>query len=195
MATVKPKMVNTFTITGDCVSHARTDVEVRDVDVTIDVFEVTPCNRAALWQLDKDPIDCLVANASGLTVVEQRGSTTGKDVGSPTAQAWNRERTERVEQFDTAGVNPSPGDVFAGRAKPDRRTIQCLLPSSAAACAEDRIFQGNQILVGPGDRPNGGRQRVVADGADQQITVGRECDRVNVLVVPAQANIASVQEP
>ena len=36
MATVKPKMVGNFTITGDCISHARTDVEVRDVDVTID---------------------------------------------------------------------------------------------------------------------------------------------------------------
>ena len=34
MATVKPKMVGNFTITGDCISHARTDVEVRDVDTT-----------------------------------------------------------------------------------------------------------------------------------------------------------------
>lgn len=36
MATVKPKLFNQFKITGDCISHSRTDCEVRDVEVTID---------------------------------------------------------------------------------------------------------------------------------------------------------------
>ena len=36
MATVRPKTVVQYTITGTAVSHSRTDIETRDVDVTID---------------------------------------------------------------------------------------------------------------------------------------------------------------
>ena len=64
MATVKPKMVNTFTITGDCVSHARTDVEVRDVDVTID----EPAQRGGT-NMGLTPVETLMAALLGCTNV------------------------------------------------------------------------------------------------------------------------------
>jgi putative redox protein len=36
MADAKPKMIVQYTLNGEYISHARTDIETRDVDVTID---------------------------------------------------------------------------------------------------------------------------------------------------------------
>ena len=64
MATVIPKMVGNFTITGDRISHARTDVEVRDVDVTID----EPTQRGGS-NLGLTPVETLMARLLGCTNV------------------------------------------------------------------------------------------------------------------------------
>jgi uncharacterized OsmC-like protein len=64
MATVKPKMVGKFTIAGDCISHARTDVEVRDVDVTID----EPTQRGGT-NMGLTPVETLMAALLGCTNV------------------------------------------------------------------------------------------------------------------------------
>jgi len=64
MATVKPKLVGNFTITGDCLSHARTDVEVRDVDVTID----EPTQRGGT-NMGLTPVETLMAGLLGCTNV------------------------------------------------------------------------------------------------------------------------------
>jgi uncharacterized OsmC-like protein len=64
MATVKPKLVGNFAITGDCISHARTDVEVRDVDVTID----EPTQRGGT-NMGLTPVETLMAALLGCTNV------------------------------------------------------------------------------------------------------------------------------
>jgi len=64
MATVKPKLVGNFTITGDCLSHARTNVEVRDVDVTID----EPTQRGGT-NMGLTPVETLMAGLLGCTNV------------------------------------------------------------------------------------------------------------------------------
>lgn len=100
MATVKPRMVNNFTITGDCISHARTDVEVRDVDVTID----EPTQRGGT-NMGLTPVETLMAALLGCTNVighkcaEKHGVEF--DEMSVTADvAFDRSGTQLMEEID-----------------------------------------------------------------------------------------------
>ena len=64
MATVKPKMVTQFRITGDCISHSRTDCEVRDVEATID----EPLARDGT-NMGLSPVETLMSALLGCTNV------------------------------------------------------------------------------------------------------------------------------
>ena len=64
MATVKPKTTIQFKMDGECVSHARTDVSVRDVEVTIDEPEARGGTNMGL-----SPTETLMAALLGCTSV------------------------------------------------------------------------------------------------------------------------------
>lgn len=68
MATAKPKTVVTYNIRGESVSHARTDVETRDVDMTID----EPTERGGT-NMGLAPTEVMIAALIGCTnVIGQR---------------------------------------------------------------------------------------------------------------------------
>ncbi len=64
MATIKPKMIVRMRLDASCASHARTDVSVRDVNVTID----EPIERGGTNQ-GLSPTETLLAALLGCTNV------------------------------------------------------------------------------------------------------------------------------
>ena len=69
MADAKPKMVVQYTLNGESISHARTDIETRDVDVTID----EPTQRGGT-NMGLAPTETLVAALIGCGEREAEGS-------------------------------------------------------------------------------------------------------------------------
>ena len=70
MADAKPKMIVQYTLNGEYISHARTDIETRDVDVTID----EPTQRGET-NMGLAPTETVVAALIGCNnVIGQRAS-------------------------------------------------------------------------------------------------------------------------
>ncbi len=64
MATVKPKLVGQLKLHGDSLSHARTDISVRDVEATTD----EPVERGGT-NMGLSPVEALMASLIGCTNV------------------------------------------------------------------------------------------------------------------------------
>jgi len=93
MATVKPKTVVTYTITGDANSHSRTDIETRDVDMTIDEPEARGGTNMGLA-----PTEVLIAALIGCTNV------IGQRVGESHGVHFEDLTIEAAADFDRRGV-------------------------------------------------------------------------------------------
>ena len=93
MATAKPKTIVTYKMTGDAVSHARTDVEIRDVDMTID----EPLERGGT-NMGLTPTEVLVAALIGCTNV------IGQRVGETHGVHFEDFAIEAAADFDRRGV-------------------------------------------------------------------------------------------
>ena len=93
MATVKPKTIVTYKLTGNSISHARTDVETRDVDVTID----EPTERGGT-NMGLSPTESLVASLIGCTNV------IGQRVGEAHGVHFQDFHIEALADFDRRGV-------------------------------------------------------------------------------------------
>lgn len=93
MATIKPKTIVQYTLTGDSVSHSRTDIETRDVDVTID----EPIARNGT-NMGLAPTETLIAALIGCTNV------IGQRVGEANGVHFEDLKIEAVADFDRRGV-------------------------------------------------------------------------------------------
>ncbi len=93
MATVKPKTVVQYKITGESVSHSRTDIETRDVDVTID----EPLARDGT-NMGLAPTETLIAALIGCTNV------IGQRVGEAHGVHFDDLRIDALADFDRRGV-------------------------------------------------------------------------------------------
>lgn len=94
MADVKPKMVVTMTMTGACPSHARTDVSVRDLIVTID----EPPERGGT-NAGPAPTEAMIAALIGCTnvITHRVASKAGVEIEDMAVKA--------EAQFDRRGVS------------------------------------------------------------------------------------------
>jgi uncharacterized OsmC-like protein len=108
MATVKPKTVNKFTITGDCVSHSRTDVEVRDVDTTLDEPLIRDGTNMGL-----SPVETLMAALLGCTnvITHKCAKNHGMDIAEMSVSA-DVEFDRRGTQLQEAVMVPFPKVVL-----------------------------------------------------------------------------------
>lgn len=100
MATVKPKFFNQFKITGDCISHSRTDCEVRDVEVTID----EPRERDGT-NMGLTPVETLMSALLGCTNVishkiAHRDGVEFTDMSITATVDFNRGGTRLVEEVE-----------------------------------------------------------------------------------------------
>jgi putative redox protein len=93
MATATPKTIVTYNITGESVSHARTDVETRDVDMTID----EPVARGGT-NMGLAPTEVLVAALIGCTNV------IGQRVGESHGVHFEDLKIDAAADFDRRGV-------------------------------------------------------------------------------------------
>lgn len=93
MATITPKTVVTMRLSGNCASHSRTDVSVRDLRTTID----EPAERGGT-NLGLTPTETLMASLIGCTnvITHKVAEKNGVDIKSMSV---------RLEaQFDRRGV-------------------------------------------------------------------------------------------
>lgn len=115
MATVTPKTVVTYKIKGEAVSHSRTDVETRDVDMTIDEPEARGGTNMGLA-----PTEVMIAALIGCTnVIGQRvGESHGvhfEDMTVDAAADFDRRGVMLEEEIDV----PFPKIVLTITAKSD----------------------------------------------------------------------------
>ena len=92
MATAIPKTIVTYRLTGDAVSHARTDVETRDVDMTID----EPVARGGT-NMGLAPTEVMIAALIGCTNV------IGQRVGETHGVHFEDLKIEAAADFDRRG--------------------------------------------------------------------------------------------
>ena len=93
MATAIPKTIVTYRLTGDAVSHARTDVETRDVDMAID----EPVARGGT-NMGLAPTEVLIAALIGCTNV------IGQRVGESHGVHFEDLKIVAAADFDRRGV-------------------------------------------------------------------------------------------
>ena len=93
MATIKPKTVVQYSLTENSISHARTDVETRDVDVTIDEpAELRGTNMGI------SPTESSIASLISCTNV------IGQRVGEAHGVHFQDFHIEALANFDRRGV-------------------------------------------------------------------------------------------
>jgi len=93
MADAKPKMVVQYTLNGESISHARTNIETRDVDVTID----EPTQRGGT-NMGLSPTETLVASLIGCTNV------IGQRAGEKQGVHFEDLTVDALADFDRRGV-------------------------------------------------------------------------------------------
>ena len=145
MATVKPKMVVEYTLTGNCISHARTDVETRDVDVTID----EPVARGGT-NMGLSPTESLVASLIGCTNV------IGQRVGEAHGVHFQDFHIEALAEFDRRGVTmqeeieiPFPKIVLtiSGKADVDAATLEKVKTDLGKFCPIAKVIRGSGTVI------------------------------------------------
>src|SRR5260370_37713390 len=96
MVTVTPKTVVTMRLSGNCASHSRTDVSVRDVKTTID----EPTERGGTNQ-GLTPTETLMASLIGCTnvITHKVAEKNGVDIDSLSVKLEAR--------FDRRGGTPA----------------------------------------------------------------------------------------
>jgi len=145
MATVKPKMVVEYTLTGNCISHARTDVETRDVDVTID----EPVARGGT-NMGLSPTESLIASLIGCTNV------IGQRVGESHGVHFKDFHIEALAEFDRRGVTmqeeidvPFPKIVLtiSGKADVDAATLEKVKTDLGKFCPIAKVIRGSGTVI------------------------------------------------
>ena len=141
MATVKPKTVVTYKLTGNSISHARTDVETRDVDVTID----EPTERGGT-NMGLSPTESLVASLIGCTNV------IGQRVAEANGVHFQDFGIEALADFDRRGVMmqdevdvPFPKIVLtiSGKADVDEATLEKIKTDLGKFCPIAKVIRGS----------------------------------------------------
>lgn len=145
MATVKPKTVVQYTLTGDSISHARTDIETRDVDVTID----EPTARGGT-NMGLSPTESLVAALIGCTNV------IGQRVGESHGVHFQDLTIEALADFDRRGVMmqdevdvPFPKIVLniSAKADVDDATLDKVKTDLARYCPIAKVIRGSGTVI------------------------------------------------
>lgn len=141
MATVKPKTIVQYKITGESVSHARTDIETRDVEVTID----EPTQRGGT-NMGLAPTETLIAALIGCTNV------IGQRVGEANGVHFEDLSIEAVADFDRRGVMmedevdvPFPKIVLTitGKANVDDATLEKVKTDLGRFCPIAKVIRGS----------------------------------------------------
>ena len=141
MATVKPKTVVQYTLQGNSISHARTDVETRDVDVTID----EPTQRGGT-NMGLSPTESLVASLIGCTNV------IGQRVAEAQGVHFQDFHIEALADFDRRGVMmeeeieiPFPKIVLniSGKADVDEATLDRIKTDLGKFCPIAKVIRGS----------------------------------------------------
>ncbi len=145
MATVKPKTIVQYTLTGNSVSHARTDVETRDVDVTID----EPTERGGT-NMGLSPTESLIASLIGCTNV------IGQRVGEAHGVHFQDFAIEALADFDRRGVMmqdevdiPFPKIVLtiSGKADVDEATLEKVKTDLGRFCPIAKVIRGSGTVI------------------------------------------------
>lgn len=141
MATAKPKTVVKYNMHGQSVSHARTDVETRDVDVTID----EPTERGGT-NMGLSPTETLVAALIGCTNV------IGQRVGEAHGVHFEDLTIDAVAEFDRRGVMmqeevdvPFPKITLTIKAKSDvdDATLEKVKADLGKFCPIAKVIRGS----------------------------------------------------
>ena len=145
MATVKPKTVVQYTLTGNSISHARTDVETRDVDVTID----EPTARGGT-NMGLSPTESLVASLIGCTnVIGQRVAEANgvhfQDFGIVALADFDRRGVMMQEEIDI----PFPKIVLtiSGKADVDEATLEKIKTDLGKFCPIAKVIRGSGTII------------------------------------------------
>lgn len=145
MATVKPKTTVQYTLTGNCISHARTDVETRDVDVTID----EPVARGGT-NMGLSPTESLIASLLGCTNV------IGQRCGEAHGVHFEDFHIEALADFDRRGVMmqeeidvPFPKIVLTitGKADVDDATLEKVKTDLGKFCPIAKVIRGSGTVI------------------------------------------------
>jgi len=100
MVAVVQKTVNTFRISGYCLSHTRCDIEVRDVETTTDEPESRKGTNMGL-----SPVETQMAALLGCTnvITHKLAKKYGMDIGEMEVDAevsFDRRGTQMMEEID-----------------------------------------------------------------------------------------------
>ena len=145
MATVKPKTTVQYTITGNCISHSRTDVETRDVDVTID----EPLARGGT-NMGLSPTESLIASLLGCTNV------IGQRCGEAHGVHFEDFHIEALAEFDRRGVMmqeeidiPFPKIILtiSGKADVDDATLEKVKTDLGKFCPIAKVIRGSGTVI------------------------------------------------
>jgi uncharacterized OsmC-like protein len=145
MATVKPKTIVQYKLTGNSISHARTDVETRDVDVTID----EPTERGGT-NMGLSPTESLIASLIGCTNV------IGQRVGEAHGVHFKDFGIEAIADFDRRGVMmqdevdiPFPKIVLtiSGKADVDEATLEKVKTDLGKFCPIAKVIRGSGTVI------------------------------------------------
>lgn len=145
MATVKSKTVVQYKLTGNSISHARTDVETRDVDVTID----EPTERGGT-NMGLSPTESLVASLIGCTnVIGQRVAEAHgvhfQDFGIECIAEFDRRGVMMQEEVDV----PFPKIVLtiSGKADVDDATLEKIKTDLGKFCPIAKVIRGSGTVI------------------------------------------------
>ena len=145
MATVKPKTIVQYKMSGNSISHARTDVETRDVDVTID----EPTARGGT-NMGLSPTESLIASLIGCTNV------IGQRVGEAHGVHFQDFHIEALADFDRRGVMlqdevdvPFPNIVLtiSGKADVDEATLGKVKTDLKKFCPIAKVIRGSGTVI------------------------------------------------
>jgi len=140
MATVKPKTVVQYKIIGESVSHSRTDIETRDVDVTID----EPVTRDGT-NMGLTPTETIVAALIGCTnvILQRVGESHGahfKDLTIEAAADFDRRGVMMQEEIDVPF--PKITLTLSGKTDVDAATLEKVKTDLGRFCPIAKVMRG-----------------------------------------------------
>jgi uncharacterized OsmC-like protein len=145
MATAKPKTVVQYSLTGHSISHARTDVDTRDADVTID----EPSERGGT-NMGLSPTESLVASLIGCTNV------IGQRVAEANGVHFQDFGIEALADFDRRGVMmqdeveipfPKITLTISGKADVDGATLEKIKTDLGKFCPIAKVTRGSGTII------------------------------------------------
>jgi len=145
MAIAKPKTVVQYSLTGNSISHARTDVETCDVDVTID----EPTARGGT-NMGLSPTESLVASLIGCTNV------IGQRVAEAQGVHFQGFGVDDLADFDRRGVMmqdevevPFPKIVLtiSSKADVDDATLEEIKIDLGKFCPIAKVIRGSGTVI------------------------------------------------